>query len=166
MHKIIDAQDSFLMKLQALYDIENELAKALPKLAKAAKDPELSEGFRAHLEETKEHTVRLERIFMMLGIKPKKARSEGIRGIIEDGAWVIHQVERSGPLKDAMLAGAARYAEHHEMAGYMTAIEEARFMEMGEIEGMLMQTLAEEEAADRKLERAIKRSLRTRVIED
>lgn len=157
MAKITDATQALVIKLQALYDIEGQLEKALPKMEKAASDPALKEGFRTHLEETREHTRRLESAFDILGEKPKKLRSEGIRGIVEDGAWVM-KADAPEPVKDAMLASAARYAEHYEMAGYMSAIELAKLLGLSDLEETLAETLAEEEMADRKLVDALRKN--------
>jgi len=150
MPKIKNGEEAFQMKLEALYDIENELVKALPQMEKAAKNPELKEGFRAHLEETRGHILRLEEAFKILEVKPKKLKVDGIRGIISDGKWVI-DCDAPAATKDIMLAGAARYAEHYEMAGYLTAIEEAKACGQEEITDILSETLDEEEVADEKL---------------
>lgn len=165
MTKIITPTDVFMLKLQALYDIEQQLEKALPKMAKAATDPELADGFMTHLEETKGHIDRLEQIFGMLDAKPKKTASEGIRGIIEDGTWVI-QSDAPAAIKDSMLASAARYAEHYEMAGYLSAIEEAGYLEFTDAVDLLTATLSEEQIADTKLAAALKKNLETAAADE
>ena len=154
MQKITDGMKAFELKLQALYDIEHELEKALPKFEKAATDPVLKEGFALHLKETEEHAKRLEKIFRMLGLDVKKTKSEGIRGIAADAAWVI-KADAAPAIKDAMLASAARYAEHYEMAGYMSAIEQAKFLGQDEIADALADTLKEEHVADASLAMAM-----------
>ncbi|HEY0908472.1 MAG TPA: DUF892 family protein [Candidatus Paceibacterota bacterium] len=159
MKKIQDPAQAFLMKIQALYDIEKQLEKALPKMAKAAKDEGFQDAFLSHLEETKEHSKRLEGIFKMLGVAPKKLSCDGIRGIVEDTKWTIEQ-DATPALKDAMIASAARYAEHYEMAGYMSAIAQARFLGMVDAAALLTETLAEEQAADKVLDGAMKAALK------
>ena len=154
MKKINTATEVFVTKLQTLYDIEKQLEKALPLLAKAASDPELTKGFLEHLEETKNHSVRLEQIFTILDEPIQKLKCEGIRGIVEDGSWVIKSKAPEN-LKDAMLASAARYAEHYEMAGYMSAILEAEILGLTEVVELLNDTLQEEQTADEKLELAM-----------
>jgi ferritin-like metal-binding protein YciE len=158
MKKINDLQEAFVLKIQALYDIEKQLEKALPKLAKASSDQELKEGFMNHFGETQDHSQRLEQIFSLLGTSPKKLRCEGIRGIIEDGEWVT-KVTAPETLKDAMIAGAARHAEHYEMSAYLGAIEEAQALGLEEAAELLRNTLEEEESADRTLSEAVKKSL-------
>lgn len=155
MAKINSSNEAFLTKLQALYDIEGALLKALPKMEKAASDPNLKEGFRMHLDETQTHVERLEQIFEMMDSSPKKLKCEGIRGIIEDGEWVM-KVTAPVPIKDAMIASSARYAEHYEMAGYMSAIDHADMLGMNDAMALLSETLKEEEAADEKLKTAMR----------
>ncbi len=154
-HKVKDMGKAFELKLQALYDIEKQIEKALPKMAKVASSEALKEGFRMHLEETKEQSKRLEKAFELLGVSPKKLRSEGIRGIIVDGEWVM-EVEGPDEIRDSMLASAARYVEHYEMAGYLSACAHAKALGLSKIEALLTESLGEEEATDKKLEKAMK----------
>jgi ferritin-like metal-binding protein YciE len=139
-----------LNKLMALHDIELQIVKALPKMAKKAKNPELVKGFEDHLKETQGQVKRLEQAFKVLGVKPKKLKVEAIRGLIDDGAWVMKNVE-AGPALDANLIAAAQYVEHYEMAGYGTAITWAKLMQHSKVEELLSQTLAEEKKTDEKL---------------
>ena len=159
MKKIQDPAQSFLIKVQSLYDIEKQLEKALPKMAKAAKDEGFKEAFFKHLEETKGHSKKLESIFKMLGAAPRKIKCEGIRGIIADAEWVMDQ-DGTDPIKDSMLASAARYAEHYEMSGYMSAIAEAKSLGMIDAAALLTETLAEEEQADKILAAGMKAALK------
>lgn len=146
----VTLQDLFVMKLKALYDIELQLTKALPKMAKNATDPELSAGFEEHLEETLEHVSRLEEIFGRLGEKPTKTKVEAIRGMIADADWIMKNIKDPDAL-DASLIAAGQYAEHYEMAGYGAAKEWAKLLGLNEIEDLLNETLKEEKAADAKL---------------
>lgn len=140
----------FILKLQSLYDVEQELIKTLPKLAQSASNRDLREAFMEHLKETRGHAQRLEKAFKLLDEKVKKEKVEGIRGIAEDGSWVMKHVKDEAA-RDAALIGAAQYAEHYEMAGYGTACEWARLMGHDEVADLLEATLAEEEAANEKL---------------
>lgn len=142
-------RDLLVQKVQALYDIENEIVKALPKMEKKAEDSKLKTAFRTHLQETQGHVKRLEQAFNILGEKPKKLKCEGIRGIIEDGAWVMQNVPQ--PALDANLIAAAQYVEHYEMAGYGSAAKWAELLGEEDIKDLLGQTLEEEQAADEKL---------------
>lgn len=140
----------FILKLQSLYDMEQELTKILPKLAKAATNRELRAAFTEHHKETENQVKRLERAFKHLDESPKKEKVEGIRGIAEDGSWVMKHI-KDDAARDAALIGAAQYAEHYEIAGYGTACEWARLMGHDEVAELLEENLAEEEAANEKL---------------
>jgi ferritin-like metal-binding protein YciE len=159
MATIANPTKGFAMTIQMLYDIEKQLEKALPKMAKAATNPDLVKGFKTHLEETKGHSKRLEEIFKMMEMSPKKFAGEGIRGIIADGG-MIAEADAPEALKDAKLAAAGRDVEHYEMACYMNAIEEAKGMGLSEVVMLLQQNLAEEQTADKKLTVALKDSLK------
>lgn len=137
-------------KLKALYDIETQLVKALPAMAKNATDLDLKEGFKDHLEQTKGHVKRLEDCFKILGQKPQKLACDGIRGIISDAEWVIKNVEGDAPL-DANLIAAAQYAEHYEMAGYGSAIEWAKRLNRDDVADLLERTFDEEKETSDKL---------------
>ncbi len=139
----------FILKLQSLYDIEQQLIKALPKLAKAAESAELKTAFEEHLAETKQHALRLEQALRMLGAKVKAEKVDGIRGIVQDGEWVAKMAR--GEAVDAGLIAAAQYAEHYEIAGYGSAAEWAKLMGHDEVAELLEATLAEEEAANNTL---------------
>ncbi len=140
----------FVVKIQALYDVEQQLVKALPKMAKVATDQDLKEAFRDHLEETRFHVTRLENIFDLLGIKRKKLPAEAIRGLIADGEWCVKNIAK-GEALDATLAGAARYVEHYEIASYLSAQAWAELLGEKEIASLLEDTLKEEVQSDEKL---------------
>ncbi len=149
-HQPITLDDLLVLKLQALYDVEQELVKALPKMVKAASDPELKDGFASHLDETKGHVMRLEEVFRLLDLPPKKLRGDAIRGLISDAAWVIKNI-KTPEARDANLIAAASYVEHYEMAGYLAAREWAATLGNSEIAALLGATLTEEETANEKL---------------
>ncbi len=54
-------------ELRDMYSAENQLVKALPKLAKGSKNPKLKSIFTAHLAETKGQVERLKKVFAELG---------------------------------------------------------------------------------------------------
>jgi ferritin-like metal-binding protein YciE len=137
------------LKLAALYDIELQLVKALPKLAEAATDPDLKGAFRAHLDETKVHVERLESVFRLVGSEPRAEKSEAVRGIADDGAWAAKL--KDPIVRDSLLVAAASYAEHYEIAGYMSAIRWAKRLGHKAVVTTLSKTLEEETAADEKL---------------
>ena len=142
-------KELYIDELKDLYSAENQLVKALPKMAKAATSPDLRAGFEEHLEQTKGHVQRLETIFEQLGQSPKGKKCKGMEGLIEEGSEAIEEYE--GELLDAALIGAAQRVEHYEMAGYGTVSAFAE--ELGESEHvtLLNETLEEEKETDEKL---------------
>ncbi len=112
-------KELYIDELKDLYNAENQLVKALPKLAKAANSDELRQGFEEHLEQTKGHVQRLEQIFEMLDESPKGKKCKGMEGLIAEGSEAMEE-DYEGSLLDAALIGAAQRVEHYEIAGYGT----------------------------------------------
>jgi ferritin-like metal-binding protein YciE len=142
--------DAFIDELRDTYDAERQLIKALPKLAKAASSPELSEAFEAHLEETRGQVERLEQVFATLDEKVRGKHCDGIAGIIEEGKAILEE-DFDETTMDACLIAAGQRAEHYEMAAYGTLVAWARAMGHDEAADLLQQNLDEEKAADEKL---------------
>jgi manganese catalase len=145
-------QELLTEELKDLLHAENQLVKALPKMAKAAKDPELKSAFQDHLEQTKEHVERLKQAFEMLEEKPRAKVCKGMAGLVEEGQEIIterKQMEEASA--DLALIGAAQRVEHYEIAAYGTARAIAEQMNRQDIVKLLSQTLAEEEKADQLL---------------
>jgi ferritin-like metal-binding protein YciE len=137
-------------ELRDLYSAENQLVKALPKMAKAAVSPQLKDLFTGHLEETKGHVERLKRAFEQLGKKATGEHCNGMEGLIEEGKDAIEKDEE-GATKDVCLLGAALRVEHYEIAGYTGVIAIAKTLGEQEVVGLLTQNLNEEEAASQKV---------------
>jgi ferritin-like metal-binding protein YciE len=140
----------YIDELKDLYNAENQLVKALPKMAKAASSEELRQGFEQHLEQTKEHVQRLEQIFTSLDESPKGKKCVGMEGLVKEGAEMIEE-DFEGAVMDAGLIGAAQRVEHYEIAAYGTASEFARILGENEHVSLLEQTLEEEKETDEKL---------------
>jgi ferritin-like metal-binding protein YciE len=147
----MNLRDLLINKLCALYYVENAMVKSLPKLAKASTDADLKNGFTIHLDETKGQVERLEEIFSILEMKPKKLKCEAMDGLVADGEWIIKNVQPEEAL-DANLARAAQLVEHYEIAAYSAAISWAEELEEGEIASLLQETLGEEKSTDEKLD--------------
>lgn len=143
-------KELYIDELKDLYNAENQLVKALPKMAKAASSGELRQGFEEHLEQTKGHVQRLEQVFESLGESPKGKKCKGMQGLVEEGADVMGE-DFEGALMDAALIGAAQRVEHYEIAAYGTVCDFAK--ELGETEqaSWLTETLEEEKETDEKL---------------
>jgi ferritin-like metal-binding protein YciE len=103
-------RELYIDELKDLYSAENQLVKALPKMAKAASSEELRSGFEEHLEQTKDHVQRLETIFGQLEENPKGKKCKAMEGLIEEGSEAIDEYEDS--VLDAALIGAAQRVEH------------------------------------------------------
>ena len=148
--KLNSLRDLLLEELRDLYNAEQQLVDALPKMADAAKAPDLKSAFNHHLEQTKQHASRLERVFAGIKEKPSGETCEAMKGLIKEGELVI-KAEGAADVRDAGLIGAAQRVEHYEMAGYGTARTLARRLGENEIASVLQQTLDEESEADKKL---------------
>ena len=142
--------DLFLHQLQDVYYAENQIAKALPKMAEKATAPALKKAFETHLSETEGQIVRLERIFELLGEKAKAVTCPAIDGIIKEANEVAGEIEDKAVL-DAGLIASAQAVEHYEIARYGTMIAWANQLERPEISAILQETLDEEYATDDKL---------------
>lgn len=142
--------DAFIDELRDTYDAERQLTKALTKLAKAARSPQLREAFESHLEETQGQIERLEQVFESLDEKARGKHCDGIAGIIEEGKSIMEE-DFDDETMDACLIGAGQRAEHYEMAAYGTLVAWARAMGHDEAATLLQETLDEEKAADEKL---------------
>jgi ferritin-like metal-binding protein YciE len=137
-------------ELRDLYNAEKQLTKALPKLAKAASHPDLKELIEAHLEETENQVSRLEQVFELLDERARGKHCAGIAGIIEEGSTLLDG-EFDGAVLDAGIIAGAQRAEHYEIGAYGSVIAWAQQLGLQEAATLLKDTLAEEEAADRKL---------------
>ncbi len=142
--------DAFLDELRDTYNAEQQLTKALPKLAKAATSSALRDAFETHLDETRRQIDRLEQVFGSLGEKARGKHCDGIAGIIEEGKSMMEE-EFDETTMDACLIAAGQRAEHYEMAAYGTLVAWARTMGHNEAADLLQENLDEEKAADQKL---------------
>jgi len=143
-------QDLFVNELKDMYNAENQIVKALPRLAKAAESAELRNAFEKHLRETETQVQRLERIFERLGERPTGKRCKGMEGLIEEGKDILEEKGEEA-VRDAALIAAAQKVEHYEIASYGCLITYAGLLGDQDAAKLLKQTLAEEEAADKKL---------------
>src|SRR3984893_14179456 len=143
-------KDLYIDELKDLYSAESQLVKALPKMAKAASFDELRHGFEEHLEQTKGHVQRLEKIFQALGESPKGKKCKGMEGLIEEGSEVMEE-DYEGSVLDAALIGAAQRVEHYEIAGYGTVRSMAETLGESDHVSLLEETLEEEKETDEKL---------------
>ena len=137
-------------ELKDLYSAEKQLVKALPKMIKATKHPELKAAFKTHLQQTGEHARRLEQICEELGVSPRGKKCVGMEGLIEEGSELIKEKPDDDVL-DAGLISAAQHVEHYEMAGYGTVRTYARQLGYESQAELLQRTLDEEGETDHLL---------------
>jgi len=142
--------DLFVHQLQDMYYAEQQLVKALPKLAEKATDPQLKQGFLTHLKETEGHVKRLQEVFKMHNAKVQAVDCPAIDGIIEEANDTASEVEDKAVL-DAALINAAQAAEHYEITRYGTLIAWAKQLGRNDCAAVLQRNLEEEKAADQKL---------------
>lgn len=143
-------KELYVDELRDIYNAENQMVKTLPKMAKAASSEELQQGFEQHLEQTKGHVQRLEKIFKSMDESPKGKKCMGMEGLVKEGSEVMRE-DFEGAVMDAALIGAAQRVEHYEIAAYGTACEFARILGESEHASLLKQTLDEEKQTDEKL---------------
>jgi ferritin-like metal-binding protein YciE len=148
--KLDSLQNLYIEELRDLYSAENQLIKALPKMAKAASSPELQAAFTQHLAETKGQVERLEQIFETLGKSPKGKTCQAMEGLVAEGEELIGKKPDPDVL-DAGLIAAAQRVEHYEIAGYGTVRTYAQLLGDSAAAGLLQQTLDEEGLTDKKL---------------
>jgi ferritin-like metal-binding protein YciE len=144
-------KELYIDELRDIYSAENQLTKALPKMAKAATSQALRTGFEGHLEQTKGHVERLERIFKELGEKPTGKKCKGMEGLVEEGDEMIKEDELEGEALDAGLISAAQRVEHYEIAAYGCVRTYANLLGESDAAKLLEQTLKEEKETDQKL---------------
>lgn len=153
-----DLSELYIDKLKDLYSAEQQILRALPKMAKAAGHPELRQAFETHLHQTQGHVGRLEQIFEQLGKSAHGKTCHGMKGIIEEGVELMKENLEPGPLDAGLIAG-AQSVEHYEMAGYGSVRTWAQQLGYTEHADLLRRTLEEERETDRLLTRLAEQSV-------
>jgi ferritin-like metal-binding protein YciE len=148
--KLNSLHDLYITELKDLFDAENRMIKALPKMAKAAGSPELRSAFEEHLQQTQVHSDRLSRIFERMNESPKGGKCKGMEGIIDEGEDLMGQ-DAPPAVCDAALISSAQRVEHYEIAAYGTVRTFARRLGADQDVQLLEETLREEKDTDKKL---------------
>ncbi|HZW80247.1 MAG TPA: ferritin-like domain-containing protein [Candidatus Deferrimicrobiaceae bacterium] len=143
-------KELYVEELKDLFSAENQLTKALPKMAKAASSDELRQGFEEHLEQTRGHVERLQQILEQLGEKATGKKCLGMEGLVKEGAETMGE-DFEDAMMDAALISAAQRVEHYEIAGYGSVIAYADLLGESEHASLLRETLQEEKETDEKL---------------
>ncbi len=148
--KLENLQQLFVKELRDLYDAENQITEALPKMIDAAHHSELKSALQQHLQVTKQQISRLEQIFQKLNQKPTGETCKGMKGVIKEGEEIVSAGGDPSTV-DAGIISAAQRVEHYEMAGYGTVRTYAQLLGHEDMARLLQQTLDEEEEADETL---------------
>ena len=151
-------KDVFAHELKDLYSAENQIIKALPKMAKGAMNDELRMAFEGHLKETQMHVQRLEQVAEMCEITLRGQKCKGMEGLLEEGSELLSD-ETKNSARDAALIPEAQRVEHYEMAAYGSAVAFANMLGLSKAEALLQKTLNEEIAADVKLTKIAKQKV-------
>jgi ferritin-like metal-binding protein YciE len=150
--KLDTLQKLYTEELRDLYNAENQLLKALPKMAKAASSEELKDAFEKHLEQTKGHVERLEQVFEDLDERPKGKTCRAMKGLIQEGSELLEQ-DCDESVRDAGIIVAAQKVEHYEIAGYGSARTFAHLLGQNKAAELLQTTLDEESETNELLTR-------------
>ena len=143
-------RDLFIDELKDIYWAEKSLIKAIPKIIKNASSPDLVNALMTHLEVTKKHVIRLEKVFNSLGEKAVAVKCEAMAGLTKEAEEIIEQT-KEGVVRDAGIISAEQKVEHYEIASYGTLCAFAKTLGENEAVNLLRQTLNEEKEADEKL---------------
>jgi ferritin-like metal-binding protein YciE len=148
--KLETLRDLYVEQLKDLYNAEQQLIKALPKMAKAASSEELKAAFEDHLGKTRQHAQRIETIFKEMGEKVGGKKCKAMEGLVKEGGEVIEE-DMTDEIKDAALIAAAQRVEHYEIAGYGCVHAYATRLSDDNAADLLARTLEEEKEADTSL---------------
>jgi ferritin-like metal-binding protein YciE len=143
-------QELYVEQLQDLFDAEQQIVKALPKMIDAAQSSELREALTEHLEVTRKQADRVEKICEELGEDAKGDKCKGMEGVLKEGSDLVKDISNKA-VRDAAIIASAQRVEHYEMAGYGTARTYATLLGFDEAASALEQTLEEEKEADETL---------------
>lgn len=159
-------QEFFVDELKDIYWAEKHLVKTLPKMEKAATTQELKDAFADHLETTKGHVERLEKIFEMLGEKAVAKKCEAMEGITTEGEDIISETEKGTATRDVGLIFAGQKVEHYEIATYGGLAQLAKTLSHDDVAKLLEKTLSEEKEADELLTSVAENSVNYEAAEE
>lgn len=148
--KLESLNDLFIHQLKDLYNAEQQLTKALPKMAEKATSAKLKKAFTDHLKETETQITRLEQVFEVIGEKVKGEKCKAMEGLLKEGEDFMKE-DATEEVMDAGLIASAQRVEHYEIAGYGTACTYAKSLGHTEALNLLKENLAEEKKTDEKL---------------
>jgi ferritin-like metal-binding protein YciE len=143
--------DFFIDELKDIYWAEKHLAKALPKMQKAATSPELAAAFEKHTQETEEHVTILENVFSLLDAKAAAKKCDAMAGLLEEASGIIEETDKGTAIRDAALILGAQKVEHYEIATYGTLVRLAKTMGRTDVADELLKIFENEKLTDETL---------------
>jgi ferritin-like metal-binding protein YciE len=146
--------DTLTHELSDLLSAENQFARALMQVARAADSDQVRQMAEEHFAETQGQIDNLKQAFSLLGEKPEKMVCKGAQGIVEENNSTLKEEKPKGSIKDTVLIGGSLRIEHYEIAGYSSAIALAKALGKREVVRLLQMNLRQEQATARKLEQA------------
>lgn len=156
----------FLKELKDIYWAEKHLVKALPKMSKAATSTKLAEAISNHLNETKEHVSRLEKVFELLEEKSQGVKCHAMEGLLEEAEEILEDSKSETAVRDAGIIIACQKVEHYEIASYGSLVEMAKKMKHDECAEILAQTLDDEKNADKLLNKLAKSEVNVKALDE
>lgn len=159
-------QEFFIDQLQDIYWAEQKLTHTLPKLEEAASSVELRQAFSSHLQETRNHVSRVEKVFELIGVPAHAKKCHAISGIVEEGEEIIGETEEHTAQRDVGLIFAGQKTEHYEIATYGGLVTLARTLGYADAAEILSVTLAEEKKADNLLTRIAENGINVQAKEE
>ena len=150
MPRLASLDDLLVHELQNIYHAERQILEVLPRLVRAATDPDLKHVLEAHRQQTETQVRRLERSFMLLGVPAKRRTSDGMAGLLEEARQILAE-DADSSVMDVALIAAAQKIEHYEIAAYGTVCTYAEMLGYDQVHELLGQNLDEEETTDQKL---------------
>ncbi len=150
MAKVETFMDLLRHELSDLYSAEKQLLKALPKMAKAATNPDLKNGFQTHHAETEDQIAILDQVFELCEFKPERITCEAMKGLVEEASSTIEELDKGAILDVALIIGAQK-VEHYEIAGYGSVCALAKKCGLNNVDKLLQKILQQEKSTDEKL---------------
>jgi ferritin-like metal-binding protein YciE len=150
MPRLGSLDDLLVHELQNIYHAERQILEVLPRMVKAATDPDLKHVLEGHRQQTEAQVRRLERSFMLLGVPAKRRTCDGMAGLLEEARQILAE-DADSSVMDVALIGAAQKIEHYEIAAYGTVCTYAEMLGYDQVHELLGQNLDEEETTDQKL---------------
>jgi ferritin-like metal-binding protein YciE len=153
----------YVEQLKDVFSAEKQLVQALPKMAKGSTHPQLRAAFEQHLEQTREHVARLEKVFELIDKPARAKKCKAMEGLIEEGKEVLEE-DMDDDVRDAALIAAAQRVEHYEIAAYGTLRTYANLLGETQAVKILQTTLDEEGDTDKKLTQLAESSINVEAM--